>query len=128
MKEIAKLGLVMGVLLCAAIGAASAQEEPSEEYMEGYKAGFYEGGLALMMAYMDGSDLENLYNYMGGEPTTETIVYENETVTLSDYYNEQATYFNEVTANNLNSFILQIFGSEDDRTKQLLLPELKLIS
>ena len=128
MKEIVKLGLVMSVLLCVAIGAASAQEEPSEEYMEGYKAGFYEGGLALMMAYMDGSDLENLYNYMGGEPTTETIVYENETVTLSDYYNEQATYFNEVTANNLNSFILQIFGSEDDRTKQLLLPELKLIS
>ena len=128
MKEIVKFGLVIGVLLCGVIGAASAQEEPSEEFMEGYKAGFYEGGLALMMAYMDGSDLEDLYNYLGGEPTDETIVYENETIPLSDYYNEQATYFNEVTANNLNGFILQIFGSEDNRTEQLLLPELNLIS
>ena len=128
MKEIVIFGLVIGVLLCGAMGAASAQEELSEDYKEGYKDGFYDGGLSLMLAYMEGSDLEGIYNYLEGKPTDETIVFDNETMTLSDYYNEQATHFNEVTVVKINEFILQIFGPEDNRTEQLLLPELAIIS
>jgi len=128
MKEIIKLGLVMGVLFCAAIGAASAQEEFSEDYKEGYKDGFYMAMMYLCGANMQGSSLVSLYNDLEGKPTEETLVVENETMKWSDYYNELATQFNEETVINLNDMILQIYGPDDNRTQQLLLPELPLIS
>lgn len=123
MKEIVKFGLVMGVLLCAAIGAASAQE-----YSEDYKEGFYSGAALLIPAIMDAKDLSNLYYSLNGQPTDETLVVDNETVTWSDYYNAGATYFNENELPQVNDFIMQVFGPDDNRTAQLSLTELPIIT
>jgi hypothetical protein len=123
MKEIVKLGLVMGVLLCCAIGAASAQE-----YSEDYKEGFYSGALLLVQAVMDADYLSDVYYSLNGQPTDETLVVDNETMTWSDYYNEEATLFNENAVPYVNGVILQIFGPDDNRTEQLSLTELPLIT
>jgi len=123
MKEIVKFGLVIGVLLCAAIGAASAQE-----YSEDYKNGFYSGAALLIPAIMDAKDLSTIYYSLNGQPTDETLVVDNETVTWSDYYNSGATYFNENEVPQVNDFIMQVFGPEDNRTEQLSLTELPLIT
>jgi hypothetical protein len=128
MKGIVKFGLVIGVLLCGAVGAASAQEEFSEDYKEGYKDGFYMGLMYVCGANVQGSELIGLYNSLDGQPTDETVVVENETITWSDYYNEEATFFNQETVPAVNEVILQIFGPDDDRTEELLLPELPLIT
>lgn len=127
MKEIVTYGLVIGMLLCGAIGAASAQEV-SEDYKEGYMDGFYEGQLLMLGANMQGASLANLYNDLEGKTTDETLISENETITWSDYYNEQATLFNQETVPYVNGVILQIFSPDDNRTEQLLLPELPIIS
>lgn len=124
MKEIVKYGLVMGILLCGAIGAASAQEE----YSEDYKEGFYTGALLLVGAVMDADYLSDLYYSLDGQPTEDTLVVDNETITWSDYYNEEATYFNQEAIPYVNGFILQIFGPDDNRTGQLSLKELPLIT
>lgn len=124
MKEIIKLGLVMGVLFCAAIGAASAQEE----YSEDYKEGFYNGAVLLVRAVMDADYLANVYYSLGGEPTDETIVFDNQTLTVSDFYNQEATRFNQETIPLVNDIIVDIFGAEDNRSEQLMLTELPLIS
>lgn len=123
MKEIVKFGLVMGVLFCAAVGAASAQE-----YSEDYKEGFYTGALLIVQAVMDADYLSDMYYSLNGQPTDETLVVDNETVTWSDYYNEEATFFNENAVPYVNGVILQIFGPDDNRTEQLSLTELPLIS
>lgn len=128
MKEIIKLGLVMGVLFCAAIGAASAQEEPSEDYKEGYKDGFYRGAMLLVQAVREADYLAGLYINLDGQPTDETIVVDNETMTWSDYYNQGATRFNQEAVPYVNGFVLEIFGADDNRTEQLLLSEVPLIS
>jgi hypothetical protein len=123
MKEIVKFGLVIGVLLCAAIGTTSAQD-----YSEDYKTGFYSGAALLIPAIMDARDLSDLYYNLNGQPTDETLVVDNETVTWSDYYNAGATYFNENELPQVNDFIMQVFGPDDDRTGQLSLTELPLIT
>jgi hypothetical protein len=123
MKEIVKYGLVIGMLLCGAIGVASAQE-----YSDDYKEGFYTGAALLIPAIMDANSLQDLYYNLGGMPTDETVVVDNETVTWSDYYNDEATYFNENAVPYVNGVILQIFGPDDNRTEQLSLTELPLIS
>jgi hypothetical protein len=128
MKEIVKLGLVMGVLFCTAFGAASAQEELSEDYKEGYQDGFYTSAMLLIGANLQGASLADLYYSLNGEPTDETLTIENETMTWSDYYNHQAEVFNQEAVPEVNNFILQIFGHDDERTEQLLLPELPLIT
>jgi len=127
MKEIVKYGLVIGMLLCGAIGAASAQEELSEDYKEGYQDGFYMSADLLIGANLQGAALADLYYSLNGEPTDETLTFENETMTWSDYYNDQATIFNQETAP-VNDFIVQIFGPDDNRTELLLLPKLPIIS
>jgi len=127
MNEIVKYGLVMGILLCGAIGAASAQEEFSEDYKEGYKDGFYASAMILIGANFQAYNLAGLYDDLNGQPTDETLTIENETMTWSDYYNDQATIFNQETAT-VNEFVLQIFGPDDNRTEQLSLKELPLIS
>ena len=127
MKEIVKFGLVMGILFCAAIGAASAQEEPSEEYSEGYKDGFYTGAMVLVPAVLNADYLASLYYNLDGQPTNETAVFGNETMTWSDYYNQQATLFNQETVPGVNGFVLEVFGTDDNRTEQLLLSEIPLI-
>jgi len=131
MKEIVKYGLVIGILLCGAIGAASAQEfseDYEEGYTDGYKDGFYEGQLLMLGANMQGASLASLYNDLEGKPTDDTLIFENETITWSDYYNGLATLFNQETVPYVNGVILQIFGPDDNRTEQLLLPELPTIS
>ena len=128
MKEIMKLGLVMGVLFCTALGAASAQEELSEDYKAGFQEGFYTSAMLLIGANLQGASLADLYYSLNGEPTDETLTIENETMTWSDYYNRQAEIFNHQMAPEVNNFILQVFGPEDNRTEQLLLPELPIIS
>ena len=128
MKEIMKLGLVMGVLFCTALGAASAQEELSEDYKAGFQEGFFAGAMVLIDPWLQGSYLSGLYESLEGKPTDQTVVIDNETMTLSDYYNAQATLFNQQTVPEVNNFILQVFGPEDNRTEQLLLPELPIIS
>ncbi len=125
MKEIVKFGLVIGVLLCTAIGAASAQDQ---EFSEDYKDGFYTGAALLIPAIMDANSLQDIYYNLGGKPTDETVVVDNETMTWSDYYNDEATYFNENAVPYVNGIILQIFGPDDNRTGQLSLTELPLIS
>ena len=127
MKEILKFGLVMGVLLCAAIGVASAQETLSEDYKEGYKDGFYRGATTWFNTVIEYSDLANLYNQLGGQPTNETAVFDNETMTWSDFYNERATIFNEEIAPSVNSLIMEIYGPDDNRTELFLIPDLELI-
>lgn len=124
MKEIIKLGLVMGVLFCAAIGAASAQETYTEEY----KDGFYNGALLLVRAVMDADYLADVYYSLGGAPTDETIVVDNQTLTVSDYYNQEATRFNQEAIPFVNGIIMEIFGTDDNRSEQLMLSELPLIS
>ena len=128
MKEIVKFGLVMGILFCAAIGAASAQENLSEDYKEGFKDGFYEGAMLMVGGARELDYLAGLYYNLGGEPTEETTVVDNETMTWSDYYNQQATIYNDEKVPYINGIILQIFGSEDNRTELLLLPQVELIS
>jgi len=115
---------VIGMLLCGAIGAASAQEEFSEDYKEG----FYNGALLLVGAVSDADYLSDMYYGLDGQPTDETIVVDNETMTWSDYYNQQATYFNQNAVPYVNGIILQIFGPDDERTEQLSLTELPLIT
>lgn len=127
MKEIIKFGLVIGVLLCVAIGAASAQEY-SEDYKEGYKDGFYMSMAYVCSANIQGSELVSIYNSLNGQPTDDTVVVDNETMTWSDYYNEEATIFNEETVPAVNDVIVQIFGTDDNRTELLLLPELPIIT
>ena len=102
MKEIVKFGLVMGVLFCAAIGAASAQET----YSEDYKEGFYRGAILLVGAVMDADYLADVYYSLNGEPTDETIVVDNQTLTVSDYYNQQASLFNQDAIPYVNSIIM----------------------
>ena len=128
MKGIVKFGLVMSVLFCGAIGAASAQEDVSEDYKQGYMDGFYEGAMLMVGGARELDYLAGLYYNLGGEPTEETTVVDNETMTWSDYYNQQATIYNEETVPYINGIILQIFGTEDNRTELLLLPEIDLIS
>jgi hypothetical protein len=124
MKGIVKFGLVIGVLLCGAVGVASAQEEFSEDYKEG----FYTGALLLVQAVMDADYLSDMYFSLDGQPTDETVVVDNETITWSDFYNEEATYFNENAVPQVNGFIEQVFGPDDERTEQLSLKELPLIT
>lgn len=128
MKEIMKLGLVMGVLLCTTLGAASAQEELSEDYREGFKDGIYMGLINICTANIQWAELAALYNQLEGEPTDATLVIDNQTITWSDYYNELATSFNREAVTEVNNFILQIYGSDDERTEMLLMPELPIIS
>mgnify|MGYP001259214526 CR=1 FL=1 len=125
MKEIVKFGLVMGILFCAAVGVAIAQEEPSEDYKEGYKDGFYTGAMLLGQAISNADYLTMLYNDLGGNTTDVAF---NETMTWSDYYNQQATLFNQETILGLNEFVLNVFGADDNRTEQLQLSEIPLIS
>jgi hypothetical protein len=128
MKGIVKLGLVMGVLFCTAFGAASAQEELSEDYKEGFKDGVYMGLINVCSANMQWANLAALYYELEGEPTDETLVVDNETITWSDYYNELATSFNQGAVTEVNNFVLQNFGPDDERTELLLIPELPIIS
>ena len=128
MKEIVKFGLVMGILFCAAIGVAIAQEEPSEDYKEGLKDGFYEGASLMVQGVSDYNFLMQFYSDLGGEPTNETAVVDNETVTLSDLYNQQVAIYMESERPFVNGRILEIFGTDDNRTELLLLPEVPLIS
>jgi hypothetical protein len=128
MKEIVKYGLVIGMLLCSAIGAASAQDELSEDYKEGLKDGFYEGASLMVQGILDYNFLMGFYSDLGGVSTTETIVVNNETVTLSDLYNQQAAMYMENERPYINGRILEIFGTDDNRTELLLLPEVQLIS
>jgi hypothetical protein len=123
MKEIVKFGLVIGVLLCAAIGTTSAQD-----YSEDYKDGFYTGALLLVQAVTNADYLSDLYYNLNGQPTDETLVVDNETMTWSDYYNDEATYFNENAVPYVNGAISQIFGSDDERAEDLYLTELPLIT
>ena len=118
----------MSVLFCGAIGAASAQEDVSEDYKQGYMDGFYEGAMLMVGGARELDYLAGLYYNLGGEPTEETTVVDNETMTWSDYYNQQATIYNEETVPYINGIILQIFGTEDNRTELLLLPQVDLIS
>ena len=128
MKEIMKLELVMGVLLCTTLGAASAQEELSEDYKKGFQEGFFAGAMVLIDPWLQGSYLSGLYETMDGKPSDEIVVIENETMTLSDYYNAQATLFNQQKVPEVNNFILDVFGPDDERIEYLLLPELPIIS
>ena len=120
MKEIVKFGLVMGVLLCGAIGAASAQEELSEDY----KAGFYDAAINIGSATMEYGRLIQLYMDLGGETAEVTA----ETEDIVEYYNNWTTEFNEQVIPNFNYFIDQTFGPDDNRTENLYLGELPLIS
>jgi hypothetical protein len=119
MKEIVKFGLVIGVLLCAAIGAASAQE-----FSEDYKNGFYDSAMIVGQAYFTEGNLIDLYYGLGGESTVVTA----ENQGIIDYYNNQSTQFNEELVPYVNGVINQIFGSDDNRTEDMYLGELPLIS
>ena len=125
MKKIVKFGLVIGVLLCAAIGAASAQDQ---EFSEDYRDGFYTGALLLVQAVTNADYLSDIYYSLDGQPTDDTLVIDNETMTWSDYYNDEATYFNENAVPYVNGAILQIFGPDDERAEDLYLTELPLIA
>ena len=117
MKEIIKLGLVIGALFCAAICAASAQEE----YSEDYKNGFYDAAVIVGQATGMGGSLEQLYNALGGEATPETA-------DIVEYYNNQTTLFNQQVIPYVNGIIDQVFGPEDNRSADLYLVELPFIS
>lgn len=120
MKEIMKLGLVMGVLFCTALGAASAQEEFSEDY----KAGFYDAAMIIGQATFEYGTLADLYFSLGGESTVLTP----ENQEIVDYYNNQSTQFNQERVPFVNSVIDQIFGPNDNRTGDLYMPQLPIIS
>ncbi len=117
MKEIVKFGLVIGMLLCGAIGAASAQDE----YSDDYKNGFFDAAVLVGQATGMGGSLEQLYMALGGQSTPETAEI------VSDY-NNQTTIFNQQVVPYVNSVIDQIFGPDDNRTEDLYLIELPLIS
>ncbi len=120
MKEIVKFGLVIGVLLCGAIGAASAQEE----YSEDYKNGFYESARIVGQAYFTEGNLIDLYYGLGGESAVVTA----ENQEIIDYYNNQSTQFNDELVPYVNGVIDQVFGPDDNRTEDLHLGKLPLIS
>jgi predicted dithiol-disulfide oxidoreductase (DUF899 family) len=121
MKEIVKFGLVIGVLLCSAIGAASAQDQ---EFSEEYKAGFYDAAINVGTVTMEYGRLMQLYIDLGGESAEVTA--ENEDII--EYYNNWTTQFNEQLVPNFNDFIDQTFGPEDNRTEDLYLGEMPLIA
>lgn len=121
MKEIAKFGLVMGVLLCATIGAASAQDQ---EYSEDYKTGFYESAMIVGQAYFTQGNLIDLYYGLGGESAVVTA----DNQEIIDYYNNQSTQFNEQLVPYVNGVINQIFGTDDNRTEDMYIGELPLIT
>ncbi|KQC15741.1 MAG: hypothetical protein APR56_12540 [Methanosaeta sp. SDB] len=120
MKEIVKFGLVMGVLLCGAIGAASAQEE----FTEDYKNGFYDAAMIVGQATFTQGNLVDLYYGLGGESAVATA--DNEEIV--EFYNNQTAQFNEQLVPYVNGIIDQIFGPDDDRTEDMYLGELPLIS
>jgi predicted dithiol-disulfide oxidoreductase (DUF899 family) len=120
MKEIVKLGLVMGFLLCAGIGASSALDEFSEDY----KAGFYDAAIIVGQATFTYGNLFDLYYGLGGESTVLTA--DNEEIV--EYYNNQTTQFNQQLVPYVNSVIDQVFGPDDNRTEDLYIGELPLIS
>ena len=111
---------MIGVLLCAAIGAASAQEEFSEEY----KAGFYDAAINVGSVTMEYGRLMQLYIDLGGESAVETP----ENQDIIEYYNNWTTQFNEQLVPNFNDFIDQTFGPDDNRTENLYLSEMPFIS
>lgn len=120
MKGIVKFGLVIGVLLCGAVGAASAQEEFSEDY----KMGFYEGAIIIGSATFTQGNLVDLYYGLGGESTVVTA--DNEE--MIEFYNNQSAQFNQQTVAYVNDIIDQVFGPDDNRTEDLYLAELPLIT
>ncbi len=119
MKEIVKYGLVMGILLCGAIGAASAQE-----FSEDYKAGFYDAAMIVGQATFTYGNLVDLYYGLGGE----SVVLTADNQEIIEYYNNQTTQFNEQLVPYVNGVIDQVFGPDDNRTEDMYLGELPLIS
>lgn len=119
MKEIVKFGLVIGVLLCSAIGTASAQE-----YSDDYKAGFYDAAMIVGQATFTYGNLVDLYYSLGGESAILTA----DNQDIVEYYNNQTTQFNEQLVPYVNGVIDQVFGSNDNRTEDMYLGELPLIS
>ena len=109
----------MGVLVCTALGAATAQEDLSEDY----KAGFYDGAMLLGQAAFAYGNLIDLYYGLGGESAVMTP----ENQELVEFYNNQSTQFNQQMVPHVNSIIDLIFGSNDNRTEDLRISELPLI-
>jgi hypothetical protein len=68
-----------------------------------------------------GGSLEQLYNALGGESTPETA-------DIVSYYNNQTAQFNEQVVPYVNDVIDQVFGPDDNRTEDLYLTELPLIT
>jgi len=120
MNEIVKYGLVMGILLCGAIGAASAQDEFSEDYKEG----FYAAAMIVGQATFTYGNLVDLYYGLGGE----SVVLTADNQDIVEYYNNQTTQFNEQLVPYVNGVIDQVFGSDDNRTEDMYLGERPLIS
>ncbi|HII07174.1 MAG TPA: hypothetical protein HA349_07665 [Methanotrichaceae archaeon] len=119
MKEIVKLGLVIGMLLCGAVGATSAQE-----FSEDYKNGFYDAAIIIGQATFTYGNLADLYFGLGGDSTELTP----ENKDIVDYYNNETSQFNQQMVPYVNDVIDQVFGPDDNRTEDLYLVELPLIS
>ncbi|MDF0590819.1 hypothetical protein [Candidatus Methanocrinis natronophilus] len=110
----------MGVLLCTTLGAASAQEE----FTEDYKAGFYDAAIIIGQASFAYGNLVDLYYGLGGE----SVVLTPENQEVVEFYNNQSTQFNQQMVPYVNGVIFQIFGQDDERAEDLYMPELPIIS
>ena len=93
----------------------------SEDYNDGFKDGFYQGAVVFVQANSRMVDLYYFHRDLGGVLTEENAEYVAE-------YNNQTTEFNQVWVPNINGMVLEIFGPDDNRSQDLLLPELPLIS
>ena len=119
MNSIFKCGLVAALLICGAMSVVVGQDEVT--YSEDFRDGFYQGAMVFGQV---NNRVINLYHYyvdLGGVLTEDNAEY------VADY-NNQTTEFNQVWVPNINAMVLDIFGAEDNRTQELLLSELPLIS